>query len=460
MQRKIIMALVLVMAGLGAGAKEFPPLGGEPREYQLPSATTVALASGVRITMVPFGTIPKVMVVATVQAGNLNEGEHVWLADLTGEMLLQGAGARDSDALAAAAADLGGELAVNVGVRNTQTSIDVLSEFGSEAVALIADVVRRPALPESELMRVRSNLLKNLAIAREQPQTQADEAFRKILFGTHPYGVGLPDPEAFEALSIDHVRAFHRDNFGAARTHIYVAGQFDREQMMKAIRTQFGDWTAGAAPVSLMPPTSPVPRVTFIPRPGAPQSTVYMGIPAVDPSHEDYLPLSLMNTLLGGSFGSRITANIREDKGYTYSPRSNVVVRFGSGYWLQTADITTESTGPAINEIIKEIQLLQASPPSAQELTRSQNYRTGTFVLGNATRAGLIGQLQFLDTHGLPRSFLTDFVRKLNAITPAQVTEMARKYLKVGQMTVVVVGDPEVVPEQISTLFSADSPAT
>ena len=453
MKAKVLLPIVLFLLALGSAARETPPAGGEPRQYVLPGSSSLTLASGVQLTMIPFGNIPKVTIVATVAAGNLHEGDQLWLADLTGEMLLEGAGDRDSDELAAASANMGGEIGVGVSVTQTQAAVDVLSEFGANAVALLADVLRRPTLPASEFERVRSNLLKNLSIARTQPQTIASEAFRKRLFGDHAYGVGLPDPAAFRALTIDDVRRFVRDHYGATGAHVYVAGKFDRDAIIAAVERQFGNWQATPTTTEFVtPPNTPRPGREFIARPDAPQSTLYLGLPVVDPSHPDYIALSLTNTLLGGSFGSRITSNIREDKGYTYSPRSSLSVNRQSGYWVQTADVTTNVTGPAISEIANEIERLQATPPPAEELQRMKNYRTGTFVLGNATRGGLISQLQFLQTHGLGPEYLAGFVQRLNAVTPAQVQEMARKYLGVDKMTLVVVGDPDIVPGQLDAL--------
>lgn len=449
MRIKLLVFIASALLALSTSARELPPEGGEPRDYVLPASTTTSLDNGVQVTLVPFGNIPKVTIVATVKAGNLHEGEQVWLADLVGQMLTEGAGDLDSDGLAAAAADMGAEIGVGVGVQQTQAALDVLSEFGPDAVGLLSDVLRRPKLPASEFERVRSNLLKNLAVARTQPQTQADEAFRQAIFGDHPYGVGLPNEADFETLTIEDVKRFHAQKYGSRGAHIYVAGQFDSDSILQAIRAAFSDWQPQPAANFTPPAGKPAPGTKFIDRPDAPQSTVYLGLPVVDPSHPDYIALDLTNRLLGGSFSSRITSNIREDKGYTYSPRSSVTVNQDSGYWVQTADITTEHTGAAIFEILSEIERMQDEAPPKDELDAMKNYRTGTFVLGNATRGGLIGQLQFLHTHNLPPEYLTQFVQKLNAVTPQTVQDITRKYLRPIDMTLVVVGDPETVPAQL-----------
>jgi predicted Zn-dependent peptidase len=189
--------------------------------------------------------------------------------------------------------------------------------------------------------------------------------------------------------------------------------------------------------------------IYLVDRPGAPQSTIVLGVPVVDPTNPDWVPLQVMNTLLGGYFSSRITSNIREAKGYTYSPFSQVAVSYRNAYWAQNADVTTNVTGPSLKEIFSEIDRLQREPPGAEELRAVQNYMAGVFVLQNSSRQGIIGQLEFVDLHGLPENFLTEYVRRIYAVTPQAVSETARKYVQDEKATIVVVGDKKVIQEQV-----------
>ena len=184
-------------------------------------------------------------------------------------------------------------------------------------------------------------------------------------------------------------------------------------------------------------------------RPNAPQSTLVVGLPVIDPTNPDYIRLRVMNSLLGGSFGSRITRNIREDKGYTYSPYSYVETHYRTGNWTQNADVTTTDTYNSLHEIMNEIERLQKTLPSADELKGIQNFEGGMFVLRNSNPGGIIGQLNTLDLHGLPETYLTEQVKNINAVTPQQVSETARKYLRPEAMTIVVVGDKKVIDPQL-----------
>ncbi|HLM00304.1 MAG TPA: insulinase family protein, partial [Pyrinomonadaceae bacterium] len=163
----------------------------------------------------------------------------------------------------------------------------------------------------------------------------------------------------------------------------------------------------------------------------------------------DFVKFTVMDSLLGSSFGSRITSNIRENKGYTYSPGSFVWNRFKTGYWIESADVTTESTGASIKEILYEIERLRKEPPSETELNGIKNYLVGIYVLQNSTRTGVIAQLESMNYNELDKNYLDTYVQKLVAVTPKDVQEMANKYLQENRMTIVVVGDKSKIAEQI-----------
>jgi predicted Zn-dependent peptidase len=252
-----------------------------------------------------------------------------------------------------------------------------------------------------------------------------------------------------QSYTLAQLRNFYDSTYGAGRSRLYIVGRFDDRAVEATVRKAFAAWAKGPA---ASPPT-PAPHaervVYLIDRPGAVQSTVIVGVPVIDPTNADYIPFEVMNALLGGSFGSRITRNIREDKGYTYSPSSEVNTRYHDAYWAEVADVTTNVTGPSLKEIFGEIDRLQAAPPSEEELSGIQNYLAGTFILQNSSRAGIAAQLRFIDLQGLSPTWANDYVKRVHAVTPAQVSEVARKYLQDDKAIIVVVGDRKVVEEQL-----------
>jgi len=268
-----------------ASPKQKPPPLGTPKAFQLPPKREFSLPNGMKVTLVPFGKIPKVTVLASVRTGNIDENANeVWLADVTGEMMREGTKTRSAPEIATLVGGMGGSLNVSVGSDNTSVSSTVLSERGPEAVALVADVLRNPRFPDSELARIVATKLRDVAIAKSSPQSLAQEKFSSTMFGDHPYGRVYPTEAMLKGYTIQQVKDFHAKNFGAARTHLYVAGVYDGAAMEKAIRQNFESWTRGSAPTRK--PTAPkkVRNVALLDRPDAVQSTIMLGVPVPDPT--------------------------------------------------------------------------------------------------------------------------------------------------------------------------------
>ncbi len=445
-----VLAALCVLTGAVVAQKQTPPEGGKPKDFTLPAKQQFKLPNGMEVTLVPFGTLPKVSVNVVVRSGNLNEKENeVWLADIVGDLMKEGTTSRTADQVDKEASGMGGDVNVNVGPELTTISGDVLSEFGPQLVRLVGDIVRNPLLPESEMARLKKDRIRQLSVSKVQPQSLALEEFRHMMYPNHPFGRVFPTQEMLEKFAINDARRFYKENFGAQRSSIYIAGKFDAKAMEAAVRETFSSWEKGPAIYTNIP--KPVTKKAFglVERSGAPQSTIYVGLPVLNPFDKDYVKMVVTNSLLGGSFASRITSNIREKKGYTYSPFSQISSRYRDAYWVEIADVGTDVTGPALKEILSEVKRLASEAPPEDELKGIQNYIGGTFVLQNSTRQGIIGQLTNLNLHGLPDSYLTNYVKNVFAVTPADVQQITQKYIRPDDMTLVIVGDKKKVEEQI-----------
>jgi zinc protease len=437
----LIVLLGGLLLGQGAAGLERPPGVGIPRAFALPAKEEFRLPNGMIVTLVPFGNVPKTTLLCVVGTGSVADGGKQGLADLVADLMKEGAGERDSATIARLAADMGGSLEVAAGAEQTTVSLDVLAERAPDAIALIGDVLRRPQLPAKELARLKANMTRQTAIARSQAQTQAGEAFGKLLWGDSVYGRGLPTDAQIGSITIEDIRRFASTEFSAARTHLYIAGRFDRAVIEASIRQAFDDWPSGAPRGFTTPSGSRHRVVQLIDRPGAAQSTIMLGLPVAGTSSAHFINLSVANALLGGSLMSRMNQNLREEKGYTYGVSTHLSPFVGIAGWTLSTDVNAPDTAAALSEILRELDRLRADAPPAEELTLTQNYRAGTFVLGTSSRSGLLGQLSFLDTQGLPEAWLTDYVKHVYAVTPADVHTAAQESLDPASMTLVIVGD-------------------
>ena len=451
-----ILAAALALAAPSlVYAQEFPPAPpiGDPKPFKLPATETFTLANGMKVTLIPYGIAPKTVVSLRVRAGSaLEDRAHPWLAGVVTEMMKEGAGGRSAADVATAAAGMGGDLNVGAGVQTASVSMSVLSEYAPDAVTLVSQVAQRPNLPAEELSRVKANMARRLTVALSQPGTLADIALARTVYGPdHPYA-GLPTQAQLAGYSIAEVKAFHAAQWSARRAHLYVAGRFDAAAVKAAAEKAFGGWAPGTEAGKLQSPHTPGPQIVLIDRPDAPQSTIRLAFDAPLIGTPEDIQNRVMNALLGGAFSSRITRNIREDKGYTYSPSSGLAYNPEEALWTFDADVTTNVTGAALNEVFKEVRTMQTSPPSADEAKGIRTYLAGLFAISNSTSGAVISTLASTDTLGVPRSWLDSYVPSVLAVTPAQMSAAAKSNLPLNRLMMVVVGDLKTVEPQLKAL--------
>jgi zinc protease len=437
----------------GAGsayARQSPPPIAAPRPFRLPSLRTVELDNGLRATFLEHGFIPKVTVAIAIRAGEIHAGRKTWLPRLTADLLKEGTARRSAAQLAEEAASMGGKLSITATEDETWMHMDVLSEFGGCAIALLAEMLTNPSLVQRALERVRGNHLRDLSVQRGYPGVLANHTLAAHLYGGHPYGSGLPRPEQLRSYTIDDIRSFHAENFGAHRASVYVVGMFDSSAIEESLRESLGSWHAGSrARPDQAPPTSKQ-ALRLIGRPAAPQCSLRIGVRVPGPSHADFISLLLTNTLLGGTLTSRITMNLREDKGWVYSPLSELVTLERASAWIEFVDVRTDKTAAALAEIRSEIERLREQTPTATDLAAIKSYQQGAFNREGSSRLGLVMKLAFVDLHGLPRDWLTRLTDRIDAVTAEDVTRVARSYLLPDEMSVVAVGDLASLRSQLT----------
>ena len=452
MQRAILAVAALLAAVPALAQDNFPPAPpiADPKPFRLPATETYVLPNGLQVTLIPYGIAPKTVVSLRVRAGAVNEGEAVWLSEATGALMKEGAAGKTAADLAATAAGMGGQLNVSAGMQSTSVGVNVLSEYAPAAVALVSDVAIRPTLPASELARVKANLGRQLSITLSQPGPLADVALGRTIYGAnHPYGRLIPGAAQLQGYTIAQVKAFHAGQFGAKRAHLYVAGRFDTAAVKAAIDKAFAGWAAGPDPVVLDSPHKPGPQVVLIDRPGAPQATLRLAFDASRAGTDADIPQRVTNALLGGAFSSRIIRNIREDKGYTYSPYSDVDFTPEQAPWGFQADVTTEHTGDSLHEVFKEIRRMQTEPVPAEEAKGIRTYMAGLFAISNSTSGAVVGTLATRDLLGLPGDWTERYVPAVLAVTPEQMMASATASYPLGKLTLVVVGDLKTVVPQL-----------
>lgn len=438
----------------GAGPK---PLPGSPREYRFPHFDRRALSNGIQILVAPVAKLPLVSVLALVEAGASAEPAGKYgVAALTARMLLEGAAGLDGTALADRFEQIGASVDAHGDWDVATISLTVLSERLPAALSLVRDLVRDPTFPEREVERLKEQRLSDLLQQLAEPRELADEQFASA---TYQPGARYAAPEEGDAASVraltrDDVQAFYSARYHPRGLTLLFAGDITTDAAVTLAEPLFGDWTGpslAGTPTGIDASQSGK-VVRIVAKTDAPQSEIRVGHVGLPRRIDDYFDVMVMNAVLGGLFSSRINLNLREVHGYTYGASSVFDWRRGAGPFVIHTAVKSDVTGAAIGEILKEIDRVRSEEITHDELTLATSYLDGVFPIRYETTAAIAGALANLVIHSLDENYYDVYRSKVGAVTTASVLRAARDHLHPDQLRIVVVGDPAVVAEQISTV--------
>jgi len=431
-------------------ANTVPELATE-REVRWPKRSKSKLANGLKIILLESHTIPKFHGELYFRSGNAAAASRgTALAEMAATMVRTGTTKHSSRELEELLRGLGADLSVSAGQDNSAISFAGLSDHAEPLLQLVDELAREATFPTAEFERERRQKLEEVKLERTQPGYLAGERLRKILFGNHPYAQISPTEEQVAAYTRDELQSVYRDFYTPENAVLILVGDFDSAAMQQSAEKVFGDWS-GKKPDVSENPEPPVPkgkRVYLVDLPGSVQTQIVCGCHAITRKNPDWIRLGLTNSLYGGAFNSRLVMNIREDKGYTYSPRSGVNALRQYGYFSVSAAVRNDVVAASLTEIFYEIDKLRSLPVPGPELLDAQNYLTGVFSMGLATQSGLLSQISTLALNDLPDDYLETYREKVRALKPEDVLAAARKYFDSPNMQIVVVGDRKHIESQ------------
>jgi len=429
---------------------EIPALGPE-RPVVWPPRTRARLPNGLEIVLVESHAIPKFTGELFFRSGNAAASTATpGLASLTSAVARTGTSARTSRQIEEDLRRMGADLSSGAGMDTSVISFAGLSDHSEDVLRLVAELATQATFPADEFERERRQLLEGVRIERTTPGFLAGERMRKVLFGAHPYAAISPTEAQVEAFRREQLVEFYKQNYRPEDALFIAVGDFQPDAMLTQITGVFGGWS-GAKPAPFA--DAPLPelsgrRVYFVHLPGAVQAQVVAGNRAITRQSPDWLRYTLANSIYGGAFNSRLVMNIREQKGYTYSPRSSVHSLRRAGYFTVSAAVRNDVVAASLAEIFYELDRIRALPVGDDELADARNYLSGIFSLGLATQDGLAGQLASVTLEGLPEDYLEMYRQRIRALTADDVLSAARTYFDSANMQIVVVGDREHIGHQ------------
>ena len=432
-----------------------PPALGPAPALRLGTPQKSTLPNGLRVWVLEQHAVPLVQLNVLVLAGaSADPSGKYGAGSLTAAMLDEGAGGRSALDLADQVEFLGASLATTAGFDSSAVRMSTPVAKLADALPLLADVAIRPDFPPAELERLRAERLTSFVQARDDPQSLAGLAFPRLVFGPgHRYGTSANGTEATtKALTLDDLRDFHRAHYRPDNAVLIAVGDVTPATLLPLVEKSFGAWKGDgrqAAPASVPQAAQVTKRNVFlVDKPGAPQSQVRIGWVGVPRSTPDYFPLQVLNTILGGSFTSRLNQNLRETHGYSYGAFSTFDMRLSAGPFYALAGVQTDKTAEALKEFFVELNGM-LKPIPAEEVEKAKNYVALGFPGEFETNSEVAARLEQLVVFGLPDDYFPQYVPRIQAVTPADVARVAKTYLQPEKFQVMVVGDRAAVAKSI-----------
>ena len=455
----ILGLLFLTVAPATAAEKEQPlpkdlPSYGELKPFHAPEVSTQKLANGMTLWLVPRPGFPKVCYMLAVKGGfAADPQDRPGLAELLTATIDQGTVTRTARQIAEELQAAGGDLSATAGSESIVVSTSVLTSKSEAGLAVLADIARNATFPDTEVELAKRNAADHLQQQESDPSFLAERALARMLFAQHPYAVTSLTQDSIAKATPQELRSEYARRFRPDQAILVVVGDFEAAKMAASTESLFGKWAAPATPpvpAVEKPSFEPQHAVLFVDRPDSVQTTIVLGSLSPTESSPDYAAAEVANALFGGMFGSRLTLNIREDKGYTYSPGSYLVSRRTTGIFQIWAAVRNEVTGATLNEIDYELNRMATTSPSEEELARAQRYLVGNQAIDLQAQDSVGRSLARLWILGLPPEELGRENEQIGKVTIKDVDEAASQYFPAARQAIVAVGVGKVIKDQLA----------
>ena len=460
-RRQAALGLALFASALNALAagpdRTKAPATGPLPPLHFPKVQKLALSNGIPVLFVERHAVPLLQLDVVLRAGaSADPAERPGLASLTAEMLDRGAGGRSALDISDAVDTLGAELNASAGWDATTVEFNVPAANAGDAIALLSDLARRPTFPAEEIERVRKERLTALLQRRDQPPALASLALARALYGTHPYGRSPDGTEAsMKAVTREDLRGFHARLYAPGNVAIIAVGDTTAQRLLPDLEKAFGSWAPARAESAAVVPPAAAPQVSkreiwLVDKPGAAQSEIRIariGPPRATPR---YFPLLVANTVLGGSFTSRLNHNLRTEHGYAYGAYSRFDFRLSTGPFFAGAAVQTDKTAPALTEFFKELAGIAAISP--EDLRKAKSYVALRYPAGFETTDQIAGKLAERVIYSLPDDYFDSYLARVEAVTTEQVARAAAAEIDPKRVVLIVVGDATKIEKPIGAL--------
>jgi zinc protease len=449
-------ALCFAQAPQDPGSKAIPlsqverknkaPVSDEILKVKIPKPTEIKLPNGLTILVLEDHRLPLVTArLSILGAGALNDPADVpGLANITASMLTQGTQTLSSKQIAEQTGELGATIGAQAPWASETTTFTAsgLSDNAGQWIALASDILLHPSFPEGELNKLKQRMKVQLQQQRSTAGFLMQERFSRAVYGNHPAAITSPTPQALDKITPAMLAQWHATRYVPENAILGIAGDITPAQVTQMF-SALPAWKAGPTKAALPTATKPASgrRIFLVDRPGSVQTEVEIGNIAISRVDADYVPMVVMDRIVGGGASARLFMNLREVHGYTYGAYSQLVARRYAGPWIAEGSMRTDATGGAMTEFMNEINRIRDQAVPEKELEETKRSIVASFALSLERPSELLDYAIALKVYNLPPDYWDTYPAKVMAITAEQVQRVARKYIVPDDLQIVAVGD-------------------
>jgi len=444
------MCVVTAMAAIDRTKKPSPA---PAPEAAFPDYTTVTLQNGLKVFVIQDDRKPAVTFRLVIKGGSLHDGEKPGLSSFVAALLNRGTKSRDALAFAKESDFIGSRLEAVSGPDSLAVSAGGLTKYTALILDLLQDAVINPVFPQDQFAREQKKALSQLAAEKQEPGALGNKLAARVVYGPHPYGAERTEKSVL-AITRDDIASYHKNWFSPKNATLAVVGDVKPEEIIPQLEKAFATWAPHEVPVAKFakPPVMSGLTVHLVDRPGSVQSTIILCQPGPARNGPDMPELNVMNATLGGGFSGRLFQNLREKHGWTYGAYSAFDMHRFGGSFEATAETRNDVTAPAIVETLAEIRRLRDEPVPDDELELQRQYNVGNYLLSLENAGRIAQRVQDIELYGLPADFYKKYATRMASVTPSQVQALAKNYLNVENVAIVVVGEAKQIQSELEKL--------
>lgn len=456
-----ILLIILFMTNIAYAQDEIldrtkPPKPGPPKDVEFPDYFDTTLPEGVNVLVIENSKIPAVSIrIVFRDAGSFNDGNNYGLASLTSELLTKGTKNREATQIAEEIDFIGGSLNAGSDWDGSYLSLSVLKKHLEKGIEVMCDVLRNPVFADDEISRVKEQRLSSILQGKDDAGNLSDKMFNKVVFGEYPYSNPAEGTEeSVKNITKNDLLNFYTGHYGLDNMIIAFVGDITTEDALEIVKEYILPWAKKrelqSDNVTLsLPQFNPDKNVYVVNKPGAVQSNLRVGHMGIERNNPDYIAVTIMNTILGGYFGSRINYNLREKHGFTYGARSGFNPHLFPGDFSVDTDVRNEVTDTSITLIIDELKKIISEEVTDEELETVKNYITGVFPLQLETANAVASRVINLKLYNLPKDYYSRYISSINALSKQDILDAAKKYIHPDKLHIVVSGDAAAIKDKL-----------